>query len=233
VSLGGSPLTNVKAVDGTTITGTTTAHAAGSVNLTVTTAAGSKSTLFTLADTTTNAGVFNYSYAINVSPNTAPPAAVAGTGTNNPWIDITGAGFSALTFTGGEVGSTANGTLISTRAQVLLTDNGWYNQISSGNSLTAGTGVANAFTAADPPITQCTGVLVIGDNEIVCQLDLANTITGHGTLANILINTGPAAVPTGTYTVTVVNSGGSPVLKSASFNYSIVSSGSTFTVASF
>jgi IPT/TIG domain-containing protein len=229
VSLGGSPLNNVKAVDGTTITGTTTPHAPGSVNLTVTTAAGTKSTLYTLADATTYAGVFNFSYAINVSPNTAPPAAVAGTGTNNPWIDITGAGFSGLDFSTSEIPSAS----AATKAHVLLTDNAWYSQGSAAAVLTGATGIANPFTGAAPPITQCTGVLVIGDNEIVCQLDLANTITGNTTPATAAITTTAVAVPTGVYNITVVNSGGSPVLKSASFNYSIVSSSSTFTVASF
>jgi len=233
VSLGGSPLSNVKAVDGTSITGVTTAHAPGSVNLTVTTAAGSKTTAYTLADTGANAGVFNYSYAINVSPNTAAPAATAGVTTNNPWIDITGAGFSGLSFTAAsEVGGVTAAT-IATKAHVLLTDNGWYGQSSGATALTGATGVANPWTAADPPVSQCVGVLVIGDNEIVCQLDLANTITGNTTPATAVIDTGPTAVPSGTYTITVVNSGGNPVLKSASFNYSIVSSGSTFTVASF
>jgi flagellar hook assembly protein FlgD len=231
-SLGGVPLTNVTVIDSTSISGVTGPHAAGSVNLTITTAAGTKSTTYTLAATNAGMGVFNYSYAINVTPNTAPPAAVAGTGTNNPYVDITGAGFSALNFASSEITGSAGNTHIASNAHVLLVDNTWYQQGSGVTLLTGTTGVTDPFTTAATPQTQCIGVLVIGDNELVCQLDLADKITGNASVPAVVTDA-TTAVPPGTYTVAVINSGGSPALLSTSYNYSIVSSGSTFTVSAF
>lgn len=229
VSLGGSPLTNVKAIDATSLSGVTSAHAPGPVNLSITTAAGTKTTTFSLADTTTNAGVFNYAYAINVTPNTAPPV-TAGTTANSPTLDITGAGFSNLSFA--DVGSGTNAS-----AHVLLVSNSWYNQPAGGNNLTTGTGLANPFAVTDAvagtvaPVTQCMGVMQITDNEIICTLDLGHTITGNSPYSAVAMN--GTAVSPGAYTVTVINNGGSAALLNTSYNYSVISSGATFTVSTF
>lgn len=226
VSLGGSPLTNVKAIDANSLTGTTTAHAPGRTNLTITTAAGTKSTTFDLAAVE---GVFNYDYAIDVTPNTAP--AVAGGAADNllPVLDIMGAGFSNLSFENVPGADDA-------KAHVLLVDNGWYSQAVGGEGLTVGsTGLANPFAptggGAIQPITQCKNVLPIGDNELICRLDLGKTITGHATYASVLTPSTP--VPAGTYSIVVINNGGDAPLFHTDYNYSVVTSGSTFTVAPF
>lgn len=216
-SLGGSTLENVRATDSTTITGTTTAHAPGLVNLSVTTAAGTKTTAF---DTATE-GVFKYTYGVNVTPNTAPPTPAA-----NPVLDVMGAGFSNLVFldiTG--TGTNNNGT----RAHVLLTDNSWYTQQTNG---LVGAGIANAFVAG--AVTQCKTVLPISDGELICTLDLANSITNDATMTNVIVNS--TDVKPGTYQITVINHGGAAVgnpLRDINYNYSVISSGSTFTVSPF
>ncbi|WP_122980377.1 IPT/TIG domain-containing protein [Actinoplanes teichomyceticus] len=218
-SLGGSNLTNVRALSSTSLTGVTTAHGAGFVNLSVTTAAGTRTTLFT----TTTAGAFRYTYGVNVTPNTAAPGVVQ-------TVDITGAGFTGLTFE--DLTTTGAGTTPLTTAHVVLTDNNWY---ALNNTALTGAGLANAFpvlgATAAPPIAQCRNVLPISDTELICNLDLANTVVGHATAPTITAGN----VPYGTYQITVLNQGGGTGsgLQASASNYSVVSSGSTFTVADF
>jgi IPT/TIG domain-containing protein len=194
-SLGGSPLA-ITGKTSTSITGTTSAHAAGAVNLTVTTAAGTKST------TTTP---YTFTYGITVAPNTA----ASGT---TPIIDITGAGFGALTF--GDGGA----ALVANRAYVFLTDNVWNAQDFSSP--------LSAF--ATVPISYCNNVLPISDTEIICTLNLTSRIDSVSTWTPTVSG---IDVPPGSYTVTVANARGG--LDETLYNYSIVSSGSTFTVASY
>ncbi|MEU8233774.1 IPT/TIG domain-containing protein [Actinoplanes sp. NPDC048967] len=80
-SLGGSPLKNIKRTSSTAFTGVTTAHAPGTVALSVTTAAG----------TIIRSAAFVYSYGITVQPNTAPSDTTRD-------IYVTGAGFLDLDF---------------------------------------------------------------------------------------------------------------------------------------
>jgi len=197
-SLGGSPINITTVNSSSSFTGTTTAHAAGAVKLSVTTSAGTK---------TTTTSPYTYTYGITVSPNTAAT-------NTTPVLDITGAGFGSLTF--GTVTDTV--ALASGTAYVLLTDNVWNIQT-----------FASATDAqAVKAISFCNGVLPISDTEIICSLDLTQSIASVATNAPTFQATD---VPAGTYTMTVVNSGED--LEATEYNYSIVSSGSTFTVAPY
>jgi hypothetical protein len=196
-SLGGSPI-NITGKTATSITGTTTAHAAGAVNLSVTTAAGTKSTTNT---------PYTYTYGITIAPNT-------GTSGTTPILDITGAGFGALTFGDGAAALVAN------TAYVFLTDNAW-----NAQTFTPTTGIS-AF--ATVPVSYCNTVLPISDSEIICTLNLDAKIDSVSTWTPTVTTNN---VATGTYTVTVVNARDG--LAEDLHNYSIVSSGSTFTVSPY
>ncbi|GLY06028.1 hypothetical protein Acsp01_64070 [Actinoplanes sp. NBRC 101535] len=202
-SLGSSPITITKVNSSSSFTGTTSAHAAGAVNLSITTAAGTK---------TTSAKPYTYTYGITVTPNTAPA------GTNNTYLDITGAGFSALTW--GATPTTGN-PLTPGSAYIFLTGNAWNNQ-------TFATGTA-AFNATAAPVALCKTPLPISDTEVICTLDLANTLTAATN--NVTITA--ANVPQGAYTVTVVNDGGTTALLATSYNFSTVASTATFTVGPY
>ncbi|GGM97740.1 hypothetical protein FHR83_000247 [Actinoplanes campanulatus] len=203
-SLGGSPITNITVVDATSFTGTTTAHAPGPAHLSVTTSSGTK--------TTTGTPPYTFTYGINLTPNTAP------TGTS-PVLDITGAGFGGLTF-----GDVATGVaLVDDESYVLLTDNAW------NDAVLTSARPAIVQTGANP-VSYCNGVLPISDAEIICTLNLEDSITGATADHTPTIGTGTEVLD-GTYTVTVVNDGQS--VDSALVNFSAVSSSSTFTVASF
>jgi hypothetical protein len=202
-SLGGVPLTDVSAINSTSIKGTTGQHGAGPVQLSITTAAGTKTTTIDIVTDPTDAA-FTYNYGIKTTPNTAAPG-------STPTLDITGAGFSSLSFQDVDAG----GATPDTKAHVLLTDNAWNQQDFSSaiNGLTD--------TAA---ITQCKTVLPIQDTELICTLDLANTL-------DVTPAVDPADVPPGTYTITIVNTGAG--LQDTLYNYSVVNSDSTFTVSAF
>jgi len=149
---------------------------------------------------------YTYTYGITVTPNTAASGA-------SPVLDITGAGFGSLTF-----GNVTAAVPTADTSYVLLTDNVWYNtsDFTTGNAM----GIA--------PVSYCNTVLPISDTEIICTLDLANSITSVAANVPTIAAT---AVAAGTYTITVVND--ADAMDSADSDYSIVSSGSTFTVASF
>jgi hypothetical protein len=185
VSLGGSPLTDVRVLSPSRLTGVTTAHTPGNATVTVTTAAGSVN----------HAAAFVYSYGITVAPNTAPA------GTASVYLDIMGVGFSTMNFT--TTGPTSGG-------HVFLVEDEY---------VSAGTGA----TWTTPPVAECTGIIKVSDREIICELDLTDTLTATGGDAG-------APVDEGTYTVTVVSNAtpGAPGVVS-----SIISSGSTFTVAPY
>jgi hypothetical protein len=213
-SLGGSPIDITTVNDATSFTGTTTKHAPGAVALSITTAAGTQ---------TTSTTPYTYNYGIAVTPNTA----VAG---STPVLDITGAGFTAIpTATWGTAyaasGATGNGIGAGAgKARVLLTDNAWNNQSAFGSTgVTATNGVA--------PLAQCTGVLVISDNELICTMDLAHKLVVTNTGADV--NAPSGNVPVGVYNVTLINSDAAAALTTAANNYSVVSSTSAFTVAPF
>lgn len=201
-ALGGSALNNIVPIDATSFSAVTTSHAAGQVTLSVSTAAGMKST------TIAGGHYYTYTYGITVSPNTSPTATA-------PVLDITGAGFSSLTFADITTGT----ALAAGNAYVLLTNNTW-------NAQTFATATNAQALAA---VSYCNTVLPISDTEIICNLALANSISAVTSNApTIAVGTG---VANGTYTVTVVNAGTN--LLATSYNYSIVSSGSTFTVSGY
>ena len=191
-SLGGSPIDQLRVTSSTTLTGYTTAHAAGPVNLSVTTASGTK----------TVANAFTYSYGIQIAPNTA----AGGSSPASLTLDILGAGFSGLTFNA--VGNT-------TDAHVFLVNDTYNNAADS----------TTAANWATPPVTECTNVIPINDEEILCTLNLAKQLTAAGALTT-------ATVPDGTYTVIVVSNGAVGATLNQP-NKSIISSGSTFTVAPY
>ncbi|WP_045742004.1 hypothetical protein [Actinoplanes rectilineatus] len=151
---------------------------------------------------------YSYSYGITVTPNT-------GASNTTPVLDILGAGFSSLSFLD-VVTATA---LVVNKSYVLLTDNTWNAQ----DFTTAPIG-AQAVKA----VSYCNTVLPISDSEIICTLDLTKSISGVASNAPTIAS---VAVPNGNYTVSVVNSG--TALQSTAFNYSIVSSGSAFTVSPY
>ncbi|MFF5079103.1 hypothetical protein ACFY36_18765 [Actinoplanes sp. NPDC000266] len=158
-------------------------------------------TVTTAAGTDASTGnIFTYSYGITITPNVAAPGAT-------PTIDVMGAGFLALAsnFSNYPGGTTAN-------SRVLLVNNAWY----------AARPAETTVLATAAPTTQCKNVTVISDNELICQLDLANTLTVGGTVS-------AGNVPQGAYQLVVANVG----TGLAAGNYSIISSGSTFTVATF
>jgi hypothetical protein len=193
-SLGGSALENVAVIDATSISGRTTAHAAGDVKLSVTTAAGTQ---------TSTGNEFTYSYGITISPT----AAVTNT---TATIDVMGAGFS--TIAGWGIAATA-GAAPATGAYVFLVNNAWFTTANAGPGLNAGL------------VTQCTTPTVISDNELICTLDLANTLSATG----LVLTTD---VPDGAYSLVVVNDISDATLDPAT-QYSRVSSGSTFTVSEY
>ncbi len=190
-SIGGAPLTNITPVSSTAFTGVTTARAAGTANVSVTTASG----------TVTRPSAFVYSNGITVAPNTAAPGSTT-------FLDIFGVGFAGLTFTPADPSTGAD-------AHVYLVKDAY-----------EATDVANAGEKDNPPVDECTSVIVISDVELICTLDLS------GGLSPTTGATNATPVEEGTYTVTVVNTGAVDPA-AGTLTQSIVSSGSTFTVAPY
>lgn len=167
-----------------------------------------KLSVTTAAGTKTTTGTpYTYTYGITVAPNTA----ASGT---TPIVDITGAGFGSLLFSD-VVTATA---LTDDRAHVFLTDNTW-----NAQNFSAG---IDAFATA--PVSYCNNVLPISDTEIICTLNLSNRIDSVSTHTPTMTG---VDVPAGTYSITVANDRDG--LDSDLHNYSIVSSGSTFTVSPY
>ena len=131
-------------------------------------------------------------------------------------VDVQGVGFSNLTFT-------PAAATTATSAHVFLVD-GEYDPLKDATVTT---------NKANGPIAECTGILPISDTELICTLDLGGSITATGA-------TSGTDVPDGTYTMTVVNSGGLNVTDATdatnyneNYTQSIISSGATFTVADY
>jgi hypothetical protein len=193
-SIGGAPLLDIERLSNISFSGTTTAHSPGSgLAVSVSTAAGTKS-----------GGTYAYSYGITVTPNTAPNNGAGATF----YLDVQGAGFDALAATfGSGTPATSNDAI----PHVYLVD-GTYSDVTNG-----------AAGKTVPQVDECTGVVVISDVELICQMTLTTGLTN----ATPPVANGP--VPNGTYTVTVVDTGAIGATESAS----IISSGSTFTVAPY
>jgi hypothetical protein len=149
-TLGGLPLTNIAAVNASSFTATAPTHSAGSVALTVTTAAGTQ-TLNT---------AFSYSNGIVVTPNTNP-LVPNGTPALNPTLDIAGAGFSALA-------TVPFGATLAAAPHIYLVNDTYSSAGPDGTHWTT------------PPITDCTSPLVISDTELICTLNLNSTLDAAG-----------------------------------------------------
>jgi IPT/TIG domain len=148
-TIGGSALTNIKiAADGKSFTATTGAHAPGDdFEMVLNTPGGTVSSLDPDNDNSTNDPdiTIDYTNGITVTPTTAQAATTA-------TLDITGAGFSALSFDPSTPSNSSN-------AHVFL--------------------VIGAYDAtSNRGVAECTGAVVLTDTEIVCTLDLTGVPEG-------------------------------------------------------
>lgn len=187
---------------------------AGGTSFTAVTAPRAAGDDLTLSVTTSGGTVnrttaFSYSNGIVVAPNTAPTNTTVD-------VDVMGVGFTGMTFTPGAASTTDD-------AHVYLVE-GDYDPTADTTTTT---------NKANGPLAECTGVLVVSDTELICTLDLGNSLSAAGAAAT-------ADVPNGTYTMTVVSNGLiDATTSSVTANYdpdyteSIISSGSTFTVAPY
>jgi IPT/TIG domain len=158
----------------------------------------------TTGGTATRANSYSYTNGIVVEPSTTPTATAATD------IDVQGVGFSGMSFT-----TTTGTTPDDNNAHVYLVA-GSYDP----------TDASSAKTKAETG--ECVNVLVVSDTELICTL---NTDDAYN-------QTGDPAIANGVYTLTVVTDGGIDVQTggaNANANYakSIISSGSTFTVAPY
>ncbi len=148
-TLGGSPLTGVTPINASSFTAVTPAHVAGGpFSLIINTPGG----------TTTKTNVFTYTNGIVISPNFGSNTSLSGTD-----VDVTGVGFSNMTFTTTD-GSATNAA----SAHVYLVD-GEYDPTLSGGNKTNG------------QVDECLNVLVVSDVELICTLTLRsrqNAATG-------------------------------------------------------
>jgi len=213
-------------ITGTNLVAGTTAKI-GSVPVTVTSIVGGTTLLGTVppqaaasglsvsvtnvGGTATLNGAYTYSNGITVSPNTAPSAS-----TTNTDVDVQGVGFNALTFT------TTNGSdLKQADAHVYLVD-GIYSAVAGSAPILKAKGA----------LGECENVLPISDTELICTIDTNTGIVDPDTEA---VSASAALIPEGTYTLTVVSKGavGAAAASPLTYSQSIVSSGSTFTVAAY
>jgi hypothetical protein len=150
-AIGGEPITGIQvAANGQSFTGEAPAHAVGGpFAVSVTTAAG----------TFSKANAFTYTNGINIEPNFAPSNRLSGAD-----ITVIGTGFRGMDFSG-----TDGNTPRSADAHVYLVD-GVYNP-------------AGTTTKANGEVAECVNVLVIEDDELICQLSLATSLTTAGVYA--------------------------------------------------
>lgn len=204
-TIGGYPLTDVQPGSSSYFTAVMPPHAASAgLNIRVTTPAG----------TFTSSGTYAYSNGITISPNTGTSAAAS----NPILVDVTGVGFSAIGW-----GNTDGSHTYSTGGHVYL--------VAGVYDPTDNDGGSSGTDKTVAPIAECTAVMPIGDTELFCTLQLdTGALDAHGAPAT-------AIVPDGTYTLTVVDDGRlGPALGVTGSNLtsqSIISSGSTFTVAPY
>jgi hypothetical protein len=121
-------------------------------------AAGANLTLSvgTTAGTLNKSSAYSYTNGIVIGPNTAPNTAAVD-------IDVQGVGFLAMDFTT-STGSTPDDT----NAHVYLINGAYSN---------TGTPKANAEVA------ECTDVIVIGDTELICSMQIAESLDANGLTA--------------------------------------------------
>jgi hypothetical protein len=158
----------------------------------------------TTGGTATKASAYSYTNGIVVDPATTP------TSTVSTDIDVQGVGFSGMDFT-----TTDGTTPDNNNAHVYLVA-GAYDPTDASSAKTKGESA------------ECVNVLVVSDTELICTL---NTTHAYNQGSD-------PAIANGVYTLTVVNDGGLDVQTgganaNANFSQSIISSGSTFTVAPY
>ncbi|MBI4942701.1 MAG: IPT/TIG domain-containing protein [Actinobacteria bacterium] len=162
----------------------------------------------TTGGTATKAAAYTYTNGIIVTPNTTPTATAATD------LDILGVGFSGLDFAGAVSGGSfkTDGTAPADAGAHVFIVQGDYD--STDNS--------SAKTLAEAG--ECVNVLVVSDTELICTLNTADKYN----------QSGDPAIADGVYTITVVNDGQvDAVTNNVDYSESIISSGSTFTVAPY
>lgn len=206
VTLGGIPMTGTLNTTAGTVTITMPPKTANTYHFQVT-STGGPSALSTGAANTWTDG-YTYADGINVTPNTMQASSAA-------VLDITGTGFSSLTFSDAD-GTT--GRLTDTNAHVFLVD-GAYSNITGG---TRG-------STLNQDKAECANVTVLSDQELICVLDGTSTInSGGATYAG-------AAVPSGAFTVTIVDSAAAVADAAHELlrRKTIITSTATFTVGAY
>lgn len=211
-ALGGSTIT-VTGSDFPTAAGSITATLGGSPLTNITPVSSTAFTAVTPAHSvaddvplvvTTAAGsrvlqsAYSFTNALQITPNTAPNTTTAVD------VDVLGTGFLSKTF-----GGAGN-------ARVYLVD-GEYDGADIGSS-----------TWANGPVAECTNVLVISDNELICTLQLNRRLTATGALfdpvaytrtlttdVNTTAGSRVVSLTTGTFTQ---NDIGQPIVQSGNAN---------------
>jgi hypothetical protein len=136
-------------------------------------------TVSTAIGSDSQTAAYTYVDGISISPNTAPNSSTAQD------VDVQGTGFLDYAFS-----STAN-----TGAHVYLV-NGTYN------------GRAGSGNKANGPVADCGNVLVIGDNELVCSLNLTTALNPGGTaVAPTVYRTTPTATVAASSPVVTLSTG--------------------------
>ncbi|GIF03681.1 IPT/TIG domain-containing protein [Actinoplanes siamensis] len=173
-AIGGVPLTNIKvSANGTSFTAVTGPRGGASgLALTVTTPAGTVSSLDPNNDGNGGDAIpYTYTNGIAIAPNTATPGSTV-------TVDVTGAGFSQLTFdTGADVPTSGH-------AHLFLVEGAYQASTNRG-------------------VAECGKVAVIGDTELVCTLDLSADRLSPATSAPV----SGQPVPEGAYILTLVADG--------------------------
>jgi hypothetical protein len=213
-TLGNVALNNITVnTAGTLLTGTAPARPAGSnIQLVLTTQGGTVTSNdpdnngkigVGVSDDAASAMNFGLTNGIVVTPNTAPSG-------STPSLDIQGVGFSGMSFVDATTSWT---TAIDATPHIALIAK------STGYGLAA---------AGARPISLCRGVLVLNDTELLCTLDLDNSLDPTADTATST----SADVPTGVYNVQIIQTNAATTT-TAQAGGTAITSGSTFTVAAY
>jgi IPT/TIG domain len=162
----------------------------------------------TTGGTATKAAAYTYTNGIIVTPNTTPTATAATD------LDIMGVGFSGLDFAGAVTGGSfkTDGTAPDDAGAHVYIVQGDYDATDNSSAKT----LAQAG--------ECVNVLVVSDVELICTLNTADNNN----------QSGDPAIANGVYSIVVVNDGQIDAnTANAEYSESIISSGSTFTVAPY
>ncbi|MDY7090474.1 MAG: IPT/TIG domain-containing protein [Actinomycetota bacterium] len=179
-TIDGMPLTGLKSISNTAFSGIMPAHSAGkNLTLEVNTAVGTKYLQ----------KAFTYENGLAVSPNTA---AIKG----GP-IDVAVKGSNLLTPT------FANGASDTSTGHVYLVE-GIYNPLDAGGTV-----------KTNPPVAECTDVLVFTNTDLICRMQLWQRLAAAGTIAtpdtrqvtDLVVETGSTTVTSATANFTQADVG--------------------------